>query len=62
MSMGTLLKLFLGMLLLEYMGVGFITYIKPLVGLGVFGVATVVLLAIPAYDIAMRVPGQGEKS
>jgi hypothetical protein len=50
------------MLLLEHMGVGVITYIKPLVVLGVFGVATVVLLAIPAYDIAMRVPGQGEKS
>ncbi|KAL3441771.1 hypothetical protein BJX65DRAFT_288043 [Aspergillus insuetus] len=55
MSTRTLLKLFMGVLILEYLGVKAITYIKPIVVLASFGLATVVFLAILAYDIAMKI-------
>jgi hypothetical protein len=54
-STRTVLKLSLGMLVLEGMGVRIITYIKPIVVLGSSGVANFVLLAITAYDIAMKI-------
>jgi hypothetical protein len=46
----------MGVLILEYLGVKAITYIKPIVVLASFGLATVGFLAIPAYDIAMKIP------
>jgi hypothetical protein len=56
MSTRTLPELFMGVLILEYLGVKAITYIKSIVVLASFGLATVGFLAIPAYDIAMKIP------
>jgi hypothetical protein len=50
-----------GMLLLESTGVSIITYMKPIIVLGSFGVANFVLLAIPVYDIAMKISIQDNK-
>ncbi|KAF4226658.1 hypothetical protein CNMCM6457_007491 [Aspergillus fumigatiaffinis] len=49
-----LLEIYIGMVLLEYMGAKVITYIKPIAVVIFFGLGSTGLLAVAAYSIAVR--------